>query len=528
MPHARIDASFFRKERNQAYRNWKVAIWRELIQNSVDAGCTRMDITITPTDGGFTLRFADNGPGMTRDVLNNVYFSVGATTKTDGNYVGGMGRARMLTCFSMEKWSIWSQDYVVTGSGGDYDEPTDHSFTNGCILEIAVDSYHHDSALSYLLSFLSSSNIRQIVTINGEIYRGEIANRGRHARNLVSNGQTFANVFVNKSVKAGRCIVRVNGVMMFSSPVSFEGQVIVELLPEMARSVLTSNRDGLRLDYEDVLTSFITELSVNTKTATRGARERKTTVVRRGGSLSVRSNQTRSKKTDHGDQEAAFVGSTLRDRITSTSVMPEIFEAMDDSSFETSYSRISYADRLMDNADQWIRNTFGDIYITDETNNPKVRKSIMQYIPEKWQISYKPSTGGLTVKGGTIIKLLLVWKVCVNYALEILCEHIQDYNHRYSLGFMFNDEDTLATSRRIDGVNILSLAPVDTDGKLKFSITDRSDLMILMGIAQHEVNHIVHSWHNEAFSTTREQIGFKFDQAECFRRIKTAIGEMPF
>ncbi|CAM6055311.1 unnamed protein product [Sphagnum tenellum] len=432
-----------------------------------------------------------------------------------------MGRARMLTCFAMNSYRIQSHNYVVNGSGGEY-HVIDAPFIHGCILDIDVDNYSIDLAKSYLRNFLSTSNIRAAININGQRYINSPAQRGRHVRNLVDDNQvTFANVYVNKSASDQRVIVRVNGVTMFTQSTSFEGQITVELVPEISRSVLTSNRDGLTGDYSDILGAFLSELSVNTKSALRGAKQRRTTRTNNGGALRLRRPVSKLNRQERVEiRENAFQAP-----VTSAPIVPEVFDTID---IDSDVDNYGYAESNARRAERWIKDTFGDIYITDETDNAKVRKAISAYIPDRWTVKTNYETGGVNVKGGTIIKLLLAWKTCVAYALEICCGLTDDYDHQYSLGFLFNDENTAATHRNANGVHIFSLAPVETDGTLAYALTNRETLMKLMSLAKHEVTHVLHSWHNEAFTTTREQIDFKFDQAECFRRIKDAIKSMPF
>ena len=521
MQSVRLAPDFFRKERNQAYRNWRSALWRELVQNAVDAKCTRIDVGLSASDSGFELRFADNGPGMSRDVLENVYFAVGATTKTGGDSVGGMGRARMLTCFAMNSYRIRSQDYIVNGVGGEYDV-VPAPFVSGCTLDIDVDNYSIEDGLRYLEGFLASSHIRAAVTINGAPYHATPLQRGRHVRNLVADEQTFAYVYVNKSAATRWVIVRVAGVTMFTQSTSFEGQIIVELVPEQSRAVLTSNRDGLRGDYSDILNNFLTELSVNTKSAMRGARQRRTTKMNNGGALRIRRQVLAATAERRAMAQSLAQQETAAFTATSAPLVPETFETLVPSDL------MQFDNSPEARAERWIASTFGDVYVTDETDNAAVRKAIGQYLPQRWTVRRNRETGRLAVKGGTIIKLLLVWKVCITYALEILCEFTDDYDRAYSLGFLFDDENTGATHRASGETSVFSLAPVDRHGKLDYAITQRGDLLKLMSLAKHEVTHVLHSWHNESFTNAREQIDFKFDQAECLRRIKEALRTMPF
>lgn len=124
-----VGKDFLRGERDQYYNDFTIAFWRELFQNSVDAGATDISIDIEERQprryGGpdgpekvTNIRFTDNGHGMTAEVLNDVYFKMGRSTKKDdGGSIGGFGRARIMTCFSQESYSILTKDRFVSGDG---------------------------------------------------------------------------------------------------------------------------------------------------------------------------------------------------------------------------------------------------------------------------------------------------------------------------------------------------------------------------------------------------------------------------
>lgn len=130
-----IGKSFFKKERDGFYSDWYVAFWRELFQNSVDAGSNNISIYLDQKEGRGSFGsyradppnvvrvvFSDDGCGMSYDVLDDVYFAIGNTTKTgDDGSVGGFGRARLMTCFSQDRYSILTQDNFVVGEGGNFD-----------------------------------------------------------------------------------------------------------------------------------------------------------------------------------------------------------------------------------------------------------------------------------------------------------------------------------------------------------------------------------------------------------------------
>ncbi len=235
---------FWVKER-QIYADWTLAMWRELFQNSVDAGAKRIDVSVasmdrrgsfghSPQDGQVTrLVFQDNGPGMDEDVLRHVFFRPGETTKKDDTTVGGFGRARLLTCYSQVRFSIHTQDKVVEGDGSSYniytkpaaidaferwavsadqrDTPADVASAallraeatrladgpdrlKGCRFEIDVDPSEGDrygrkatadGMRSRLFEYLRQSDVPCVVTIDGEEYtKPKIKVEGR--RDLVA------------------------------------------------------------------------------------------------------------------------------------------------------------------------------------------------------------------------------------------------------------------------------------------------------------------------------------------------------
>lgn len=125
-----VPKQFFVEERNKFYANWVEAFPREFFQNSVDAGAKAIRITVDTAPGkgsfgrdphvGHVTRFVfeDDGHGMNHSVLENVFFTLGASTKRDENAsVGGFGRARIMQAFSQDRYSIRTRDRFVEGDG---------------------------------------------------------------------------------------------------------------------------------------------------------------------------------------------------------------------------------------------------------------------------------------------------------------------------------------------------------------------------------------------------------------------------
>ena len=514
MGRVRLSDDFFKKERDQLYSDWRLSVWRELFQNAIDQGATEVRIRLTEGDGFVTVGFSDNGPGMTRQVLEDVYFAIGATTKT-GNEIGGMGRARVLTCFAMKSYSIRSQDYVVTGQSGEY-VVEDAPYVRGCALSIEVDDSTLEDLRDRLMTFLSESRIDARIYLNDELVTRKAPLNGRAVRDLVLHGTSFAKVYVNKSADPKRVIVRVNGVSMFTIRTSAKAHVVVELEPSLSRKVLTSNRDGLHWRYRDVLDDFIRELAVDTNSSLRNRFTRHTTVALGGGMKTV----ARPKK----QERVKPLVEEVRHLLTAPTPKPD-----DSGAMLPVNSADTYSECAMPTTDfaGWLADTFGDIYVFDETNNAKMHTSVAAYVPQNWRL--KSLNGGTRVfrQGGKLIRLLLLWQTAIAYALEVAMEPLNEAEVSYSVGFLFAD-DRLAEHRDQDGGHVFALRPVDHEGKLAFSpLTERKALKRLMSLAKHEVTHVGQRYHDESFSTLRESIDMVFDEVECLRRMKVAMRDMP-
>jgi hypothetical protein len=234
--------AFYRKERDRLYTQWRSSFWRELFQNSVDAGAKNININIETTrrrssffSGGtveddiIRVSFDDDGCGMTQRIIDDIYFKPGNTTKDDGNSVGGYGRARLMSNFAQFRFGFKTGTRSVEGDGPRYihksldemlealetqsaalelraDEPgmdfclsemrsemeslrsaIDAGGVDGCRMEIDIDPEDGDGSWNkptvanmtkFLEHYLKTSNVPATVTINGQIVDYGLSTRG--------------------------------------------------------------------------------------------------------------------------------------------------------------------------------------------------------------------------------------------------------------------------------------------------------------------------------------------------------------
>lgn len=547
MPNVSIPKSFFVKERRM-YANWRFAFWRELFQNATDAGSTTIRVSLVDKGEGIIgVEFSDNGSGMTRDVLENVYFSLGSSTKNDGSTVGGFGRARILTCFSMKNYTIHTQNNLVQGDGGSF-EIAEVDYLNGCLIQIEMENENLSLMRDALKEYLFYSQLPCTVFVDNEKWM-TWSYRRQLTRTLDVDGVSFASVYVNKSANNNRLLVRVNGTVMYHQHIRANAQVIVEISPSMSREVLTANRDGMHNQFSSVLNGFTDDLAANTTNALSNRLKRKNSTVRgRGLIFSV--------KPKEGALNEQLKGAEAP---LSSAVQPSSDVIYGQGSFSLSRDLIEYGQRGQAVASVRVAEVHGsvadlsglnfaegnraiekalfpprlgekfqtnlpDIFIVDDTENPSVRKVIDSYNPENWivcEVQNKQYN-----KGNKFYKLLMLWKIACQASVEALMrrEDLSIEKVAWGLGWVFSDIAG-AMCKSIEGGHALLLNPVDKEGKSNYNITDKKDLKKLMAYAKHEVAHIVMSYHDETFANVLTFIDSEFDEKETFRKMKDFLAE---
>lgn len=535
MSQIKIGPKFFQNEL-KVYKDWRTAFWRENIQNSYDADASKIDIYIVSVDNDTcTVVIEDNGCGMTQETLEDVYFNLGETTKSDHNSVGGFGKARVLTCFAQESYKLHTNNLVVQGQGSEYNIDVAPHYHKGVRLSIVVKSDANSMRLS-LESYLKLCYLnKSIVTVNGKRWDNWTP-RNKHARSL-----SFGEVYTNKSKEAG-ILVRVNGVQMFSPYTVAPFLVIIEINQSESRKVLLSNRDGLIWNYQTELESFVNELNINKKSA---LRPKKNKSIRYRGTGTFTSKRTQKPDIDkqiealdtlliknnfHPLDEA-----TRKAAARDTSILKKFLDVLKEKGVEEDDVKAvgkMHSDEQSFYHDSFYTDLF-DIAVEDESNNPQVRKVIESYYPHNWDLegnknsrwddrsmSYKPFRAGFDK-----YKLLVMWKTACEEVLSLLQNELQFGSQEisWSVGWLFSD-DAYAMHRREFNVEILFLNPVKTSGTMRFSLTKKRDLIKLISNACHEVAHIVYDDHDEQFANLMNDLleEAMANQTKILNAMKTA------
>lgn len=530
MATIKLGPKFFRKERDNLYSDWPTAFWREMFQNSLDANASRIVVRLTALPKGCKVYFGDNGHGMTRDVLERVFFSLGETTKAEGSTgVGGFGRARILTCFAMESYSIRTRTLEVQGQAAEYNITDGHDDYEGCDFEVVIADKDATAMMTALKTVLGRSQLDGVVVeVNGARWT-EWMYRRRLTRELDCGG-----VYVNNSQPSNnKIIVRVKGLYMFDLYTSARPQVIVEVDPTRSRQILTISRDSFHYAYQNNLTQFLAEVAVDKRSALK-SRKRKTKLIRGKGIIVSNS----SRKMADPRRGSNFVVSESGLSLERQKVAEEINvnvggsqapEARgEEAEFETvdgpAASRpVDVVEAEVVEGEAYARD-LPSIYINDETENPKIAKIINNFDPNNWVNAIKNVRGRQEPyrKGSTYLKLLLAWRAAVEEAMRALLVKQNLRSVSWLVGWDFSD-DAEASHILVEGAHAICLNPVDKDGQLRYKISSREDLMALMALAKHEVAHVVAKVHDEDFSTLHTNIDKAFDPWVAMRKMREAI-----
>lgn len=272
-PEVKISARKF-KITLKEYNSWKSSWWREVIQNSVDAGATNVYLSVTKgtDDAGqplFVVSCTDDGAGMDDNILFNKFLTIGESGKEGAQTVGGFGVAKELILFPWISWTIHTRNRLVRGAGLSY-EVLDTPFLQGTKVEVVMPK--DNATLAYYARAILSKSLFPDVAFHvkdedSKVFATHVADLV--GQRLVSTAPgDFARVYFTPTKHPTSYImVRVIGprgaLFMFDKWCGTElpGQFIAEIDGSKSTSFLNSNRDGFSSEGSD-LEHLITDIAV--------------------------------------------------------------------------------------------------------------------------------------------------------------------------------------------------------------------------------------------------------------------------
>jgi len=245
---------YFLKMAKADYRDYRAALWREIYQNSIDAGATRIEVSWDRNSR--TITIVDDGCGMDLNTLRNRLLVLGGSKKAEGA-TGAFGKAKELELFSWEVYELHTNNLLLTGSGNEYTIIEVPEYLDGTSISLVI---QEDEDFGYLTGFAKivaqKTETNCAIIVDGTLVECT-ATKGELIKTLDCGA-----IYVNGDLPANSYAkVRMNGIWMFDQ---YAGQDTPHITLELSGSSvasLNSNRDGMKNCCLDEANKFFHRLA---------------------------------------------------------------------------------------------------------------------------------------------------------------------------------------------------------------------------------------------------------------------------
>lgn len=508
MATVRIPDEHFTKSVRKEYSNPDVAIIREMLQNSIDAGAKNVNFTFND----MVLTCEDDGSGMTEDILVSAMLTLSGSHKGP-NSVGGFGAAKALILFQHEWYKIETNDILVEGKVLQYDLIHDEANARkGTKITVKM-ANNGNSAFHieyYAKEYLKTCDVEAKITFNGEIIKCTIA-RGPMVREL-----PWAKIHAKRlKTNTSWCFVAINGITMFSHHIGEIDQHITIDITKPSTEILTVNRDGLTNEYTQKLQELMAEIVIEKATFGKAFN---TQVVYPGRTKAYTMADVIKRATDAVTNALATLSTDVRIRVK------DVFNQLNTTKEDIEQRLAAQAKALAMKADHELE--FGspaqampfyraaikevvDSFGVQIDRQDEVISSFITDLEADFTIYIKgrgfnkvpqylqPENMGKRHR--TMAKL---WKRCVKIAMAA-----NKINVPFSIGWVLDHEASTEalTSRNENNVQIFLFNPLLEWSK---ESTPKETFFKMLMIAGHEVTHLNPGckYHNETFSAKYDSI----------------------
>ena len=477
-----IPGDYFLKMAKADYRNYRQALWREIYQNSIDAGATEINVTFNKDER--SINVMDNGCGMSLEVLTDKLLALGGSHKAKGS-TGAFGKAKELELFAHKEYMLHTHGLLLMGSGDDYTitETEDHFDGTSITLYIQEDENFLD-----ICDYATS--VAQLIETTCKIFvRGseiKCTNLKGEFRKSLDVGDVYVNENLPSSYYAH---VRMNGIWMFEQYVGSELPHVTLELSSDSISSMTSNRDGLKDNSLNSANKFFNKLAADRKSALFPDKEE----------VILRAKGTDGEQIHVSDADIEF--------------MKARFDSVSRDDFLAAFAKfitIQNDDADQKLAEMRVKNADGYDY------------QRLKYFGFKWDTIHKFEKGlekeannfldGSVAKAKKAKTLLTMWGETIKQVLLDVGEY-----YSFTIGFDW-DENKQASLSKSDGKLHFYLNPNILG---KYPLTAKKALARkLRLLATHEVTHIRCDYHDEYFMERMEgHVERTWDSDKLYDRI---------
>ena len=535
-PSVRIGPEFFTTALRD-YVDWEEKWWREALQNSVDAGARSILCAVERDGDNVRCSVADDGRGMSEEVLLDKFLVLGGSQKFEPGAHGGFGKAKELLILPWLDWQIDSGTVSVRGQGIDYEVRRGQPHVRGVVLSVTMPP-DRQTSLAQAEAFIQKCHLPGIAfTLRSEA--GDKPLRATLSAGKLLREFPGAELHLGKTPEGWfsntRALVRTQGargsLFMFEQYVGDgipAGRVPIVEVTGRSVDLLTANRDGFR-EYrlQRSVQEFFVELAKDTSSALREKRGMIRKKYPGAGKFTSR-------------VEAELRGLALRDNLTEATerlvLSPQQIRGLQDllggiaPPPETGGSG-AYDVHIIETREH----IYGDMPDEAPADAPKPREQnplqlraqpdlvpLLADVPflgdhhaeaALRQLVWEPDFYLINEAEGfriprkffpeqmapRVLRLLKIWvEMCRFVLIQLGC------SKTYGVGFHFS-RDTRASCLQEESEDWLLLNPfVDAqlDGRI-YQVTRKEDLSTLYALAVHEVTHLAADlrYHDEAFSS---------------------------
>ena len=488
MPQVAIPSSYFTQQVRREYNRPDIALVREFLQNSVDAGATKVEFNLIYADGSWHLTCLDDGCGMTKDTLVKALLTYGGSFKGPQS-IGGFGCAKIILLFQHAAYKVITcKDGVSTcviGTQLDYEFQDCGLPTDGTLIDL---TFHDDYKLNpeefrtEIEAFFCKCNTSCKIVLDGKEVKPQFTKWDN------AEPEDWCNVQCHESIYGvDYAWVRIKGILMFEAYVgSSKTQVAIELT-KPSIDILTVNRDGFTWQYTQKVGVIVNKIVM----------EKENYGKAYGLKMEWKGKNRNFEpvEIDKVFSDAAF------DKSAALAINASIKKTMEAiQTTDPDASRAVIRDRLLDSA----KETANDLGLLKDQVDEVLRKiddmicdHYADFVVHVRGKGFDKIPEHLTPNkmGKGYVKLAKMWKHCIKLVMEA-----NNIRVDYRIGWVIDrDEKTYATHQRLDGINTFLLNPLLTwmDSSNHMAVFNE---MLL--IACHEVTHIDHLYHDESFTCT--------------------------
>ena len=465
----KVSGEYFLKMAKADYRNYRQALWREIYQNSIDAGSSEIQVSFNKEERSITV--TDNGCGMSLEILTEKLLALGGTHKAEGS-TGAFGKAKELELFAHKKYIVHTHNLLLVGSGDNYTITETEDYFDGTSITIYI---QEEEDFGYLCD--RAKNVAQKIETSTTIYvEGNLIEcaypKGEFRKTL-----EVGDIYVNEDLHTSSYTqVRMNGIWMFEHYVGPELPYITLELSSDSIQAMTSNRDGLKDDSLRSANEFFHKL----------AADRKSSLFPDKELITLKARGTDGEKIQVTDDDISF----MERRASATN--EQFLEAL--AKF--------YAVNSMDTDEKLarMRLTAEDVDRYDYTQ--------LKFFGFRWDTIHKFEKGqekqahdfldGSTAKARKAKTLLTMWGETIK---QIMIDN--RWYHQFTIGFCW-DENQAASLEKKGMELFFYLNPSILE---KYSLMNKKLLVRkLRQLASHEVTHLNNEYHDEYFTNNRDGV----------------------